>query len=336
MVRPRLDIGVQLDLLERMEEAEGPTDLGEGHGYQSVLVAPHVVEGQVLVFVSLGGVIRLRMLLEPRVVGDGQRAGHRPVALGRSGVRGGAVGRGQRHTESGGYEDRLLEPAQVVPDPGRHDESRGQEGDPEDGEASFPAERPGQEHQRHDEEDDQERELVPSQHGDAHRNAEPYPPLDTRVVPEPVGEEQQRRHQQGRQRLRQRQLVGHPDIRVHGQDEGGDEPCPPPADLAPGVAADADGRGAQNAAPHPRRQEALQADDRRDGQDEDEERGEVRRLHDVVRPVGDVQVRVDEAVPAHEELGGVVVVVGVPPGDLALLGIDGVQPDGQADCHEKP
>ena len=113
-------------------------------------------------------------------------------------------------------------------------------------------------------------------------------------------------------------------------------PTLPPADLPPGVAADPDGRGAQNAAPHPRHQEALQADDGGDGQDEDEERGEVGGLHDVVRPVGDVQVGVDEAVPADEELGGVVVVVGVPPGHLALLGIDGFQPDGQADRHEEP
>jgi hypothetical protein len=56
----------------------------------------------------------------------------------------------------------------------------------------------------------------------------------------------------------------------------------------------------------------------------------------MVRAVRDVQVRVDETVARHEEFGGVVIEVGVPTRHFACLGIDGVQPDGQAEDDEEP
>ena len=53
MIGPGLDGGVQLDLLDRAEESEGPPQPGGLDGDDSVLVRPDVIEGVVLGLGSL-------------------------------------------------------------------------------------------------------------------------------------------------------------------------------------------------------------------------------------------------------------------------------------------
>ncbi len=76
-----------MDLLHGVEEAEGPTHLGQGDRDQSVLVGPDVVEGQVL---ELGPLDRfVGVDVHRRLAGVVERTGHRPVALVLTGEGGG-------------------------------------------------------------------------------------------------------------------------------------------------------------------------------------------------------------------------------------------------------
>ena len=99
--------------------------------------------------------------------------------------------------------------------------------------------------------------------------------------------------------------------------------CPPIS--RPGHPADDDGGGADDAAPDPLGEEALETHRDGNGHHPDEERGEGRRLERLV--VGQIRQRAYEPVPLDEEPGRVVVEVRVTLGG----GVRAPEHRGQAD-----
>ena len=130
--------------------------------------------------------------------------------------------------------------------------------------------------------------------------------------PEPVRGPQDQGHEHRRERLGQGQLVTHPEIGVHRHQEGGDEPHPAAADLPSGVACDHDAGGADDRAPDPGGKEGLESDERRDGQNEHEQWWPRRGLYLVMGATRVVDEGVDEPLPRNQQVGRVVVVVGIP------------------------
>ena len=219
-----------MDLLHRVEEAEGPAQLGQGHREEPVLVGPDVVEGQVL---ELGSLHRLVGVdVDRRLGGVVQGARHRPVPLVRTRV-GGRRSRPRpgsprvRVLMKTGLSNRL----RLYPTHGATTSAVASRPIPSVANRRF-----------------QVRALASSTMGTKMNTtstvsssrpsmatpsdaAQPDGPGNGRALPEPVGEEEDAGHQSGGDGLRQGQLVGHPDVGVDGQQEGGDQADPAAADL---------------------------------------------------------------------------------------------------------
>ncbi len=229
-----------MDLLERVVEAR---DARPAHGdleRHALLMVLDVVErGLAEHEVAFG-------LVERRPVGDGatEVRGEDPgtvvvlVADVRAVVRGLAVRRRERASEVVRHVHGPVEPAAVVPQPGRDADRRGQGPGREPDQPLLPWPVAPEQHQRREHEREREDELRSGQPREPAPEPEPGGPPPARRVQEPVREQDERRGGEDRRGLGEQHAVVHPEVRRDRGEERRDQPDPRSRDLAPGQTAE--------------------------------------------------------------------------------------------------
>ncbi len=162
----------------------------------------------------------------PELAGRGQRAVEVPVTEERAVVGGVAVRPGQCHLGLVREQHRMVEPPQVVADPRRQNGRTGHARDDQPYEASAHRGPWNRQRERHQEEGGQQQQLSPRQRGCRHRDADRDDPSERGALPVAVGEQDRDVDDEDHHRLGQDHGIEPPDVRVHGQQPGAQQPHP--------------------------------------------------------------------------------------------------------------